>query len=98
LKGETIMAADKKPKPVEEKAPVKINVSQYRSMILSKLRADIDAKRAAYEFAQTATPAGLEGMAYWKMAYWKMKYWKMGSLDPAGAVINPPPEAIQGQK
>ena len=70
---------NRKPQPVEEKEPVHINLSQYRSMILSKLRADIEAKQAAYEIAKTASLAVLKDMTYWKMKYWKMKYWKMGS-------------------
>jgi hypothetical protein len=78
-----------KPQPIEEKEPVKINTSQYRSMILSKLRSDIEAKRSAYEFAAKATPAQLQGMSYWKMAYWKMKYWKMGSIDKLEELVDP---------
>ena len=45
-------------------------------MVLAKLRADIEAKRLAYEFAKVATPAELLNMKYWKM-----KYWKMGSVE-----------------
>ena len=86
------MAEPEKKRLVEDKEPVKINVSQYRSMILTKLRADIAAKQMAYDYAQIASPAELQGMDYWKMGYWKMAYWKMGALDTGGDVINPAPE------
>jgi hypothetical protein len=67
-----------KNQPVEEKEPVKVNLSEYRSMILTKLRTDIEAKHALYESAKTADLSALKDMSYWKMAYWKMAYWKMG--------------------
>jgi len=70
---------------------ITLKPEQFRSMILDKLRMDIDAKRAAYEQAKKIPVKDLGNMSYWKMKYWKMKYWKMGAevTDPAGPVINP---------
>ena len=76
----------------EDKTPVGVNVSQYRSMIVSKLRADIAAKQAALATASVADLKQLQGMAYWKMAYWKMKYWKMGGINMQNFAVDPAPE------
>lgn len=78
--------------PVEDKTQVAVNASQYRSMILAKLRADIEAKQAAYKAASVASVADLSSMSYWKMAYYKMKYWKMGKIDLPTIAVDPAPE------
>jgi hypothetical protein len=69
---------------------VTLKPEQFRSMILDKLRLDIDAKRAAYEQAKKLRFSDLGTMSYYKMKYWKMKYWKKGVEMMAGQdVINP---------
>ena len=91
------MASEPNPKSsskplVEDKTQVPVNASQYRSMILAKLRADIAAKQAAYIAASVANVAELADMSYWKMAYYKMKYWKMGRIDLPTIAVDPSPE------
>jgi hypothetical protein len=70
---------------------VTVNAEHYRSLVLSKLRAEIDAKRAAFQIASQLDPAAIAGMGYWKAKYWKMKYWKSGGgvIDLGEEVINP---------
>ena len=69
---------------------VNLKAEQFRSMILDKLRLDIDSKRAALDQALKLSAKDLANMSYWKMKYWKMKYWKMGhQVLPADQVINP---------
>lgn len=57
---------------------VRLDTEQYRSMILDKLRKDIEIKRSAFDKAIKADLKDLANMSYWKMKYWKMKYWKKG--------------------
>ncbi|CAN7275684.1 hypothetical protein LJR225_001374 [Phenylobacterium sp. LjRoot225] len=69
---------------------VTVDAEHYRSLVLAKLRAEIDSKRAAYKLATHIDPASIAGMGYWKMKYWKMKYWKMGAtIEMGDEVINP---------
>ncbi len=69
---------------------LQIGTEQYRSMILGKLRTEIDTRRAKLELAAKMDAVSLANMAYWKMGYWKMKYWKMGhEWDPMEAVVLP---------
>jgi len=88
---------DRPKKPARKKSAsggsrtIVLKPEQFRSMILDKLRLDIDAKRAAYEQAKKLAIKDLPNMSYYKMAYWKMHYWKKGAevLDPSAPVINP---------
>jgi hypothetical protein len=83
------MARSKKP-ATKSAGSVRLSHDQYRSLILDKLRHDIDAKRAAYEKVLTATPADLGSMAYYKMKYWQMKYWKKGAdIIDVNIAVNP---------
>jgi hypothetical protein len=61
-----------------DKESVTLKSEQYRSMILAKLRSDIDAKQALHAAASVAGIEDLSRMSYYKMKYYKMKYWKMG--------------------
>lgn len=86
-------------KDSKKETTVHISASLYRSLILDKLRAEIEAKRAeltlakreAEDLAHQLDPDALGGAgAYWKMPYWKMPYWKGGSKQlPGDIVINP---------
>ena len=92
------MAKKKKPKKPRDKGNVQLETSLYRTLILDKIRAEIQAKRAALEIAKTADPRDLANLAYWKMKYWKMKYWKMGiEINPGGDVINPVARGDKGE-
>jgi hypothetical protein len=70
-------------------------IRRYRSMVLEKIRNDIEVKRAALLLVQRVDIPDLGSMGYWKMAYWKMPYWKMpywkSGADMFGVdeVINP---------
>lgn len=77
-------------------------IKKYRSMVLDKIRNDIDVKRAAVQIVQKFDIPDLGNKGYWKSAYWKMKYWKMpywkaGAdmfgidevIDPATGVVAP---------
>ncbi len=90
------MADDKDSK---KETTVHIGASLFRSLILDKLRAEIEAKRCeltlakreAEDLAHQLDRDALGGAgSYWKMAYWKMPYWKMGRHQLTGdVVINP---------
>src|SRR6187431_3151184 len=83
---------DRPKKPARKKSAsggsrtIVLKPEQFRSMILDKLRLDIDAKRAAYEQAKKLAIKDLPNMSYYKM-----HYWKKGAevLDPSAPVINP---------
>ncbi len=70
-------------------------IQRFRSMVLEKIRNDIEVKRAAIKLVQRIDIPDLGATGYWKMAYWKMKYWKMpywkSGADMFGIdqVINP---------
>jgi hypothetical protein len=78
------------PKSPSSKQKVTVDADHYRSLILGKLRADIDAKRAILEAAAVVDIGKLQGMGYYKMKYWRMKYYKMhGSQEFGEEVVNP---------
>jgi|HubBroStandDraft_5_1064220.scaffolds.fasta_scaffold740054_1 hypothetical protein len=85
--------ASAKPRTSDKARDTKIR--RYRSMVLEKIRNDIEVKRAAIQVVQHVDIPDLGNMGYWKMAYWKMPYWKMpywkagADLFGIDEVINP---------
>lgn len=75
-------------------------IKNYRSMVLDKIRNDIEIKRAALQIVRKFDIPDLGSQGYWKSAYWKMKYWKMpywkAGADMLGIdeVINPATGAV----
>ena len=81
-------------KPAKKRASSSRNVTlapdKFRSLVLDKLRADIEVKRAALELAKRIPIKDLGSMGYWMKAYWMKAYWKMRSQDfGIDEVINP---------
>ena len=76
---------------------VTLPVAQFRSMILSKLRSDVEIRRAAFEAAKSMNIKDLGNMTYWQKGYWQKPYWKKGrDMMVADPVINPAPLALGG--
>lgn len=75
-------------------------IKKYRSMVLDKIRNDIEVKRAAIQIVQKFDIPDLGNKGYWKSAYWKMKYWKMkywksgAEMFGIDEVINPATGAV----
>jgi len=88
------MAGDDPQERAADEGMMEVSKAHYRSLVLEKLRAEINAKRARYDMTQNAPLEALNNMSYWKMAYYKMKYWKAGHLENAGdRVVDPLNEA-----
>lgn len=83
---------------MSNKKKIAISAEKYRSLILDKMRAQIEAQRLQYDLAKRVSIAELASKGYWKMKYWKMKYWKSGSQEIGQDVINPAAGAFNKAK